>query len=197
MNAIESRMSPYSGYYDDYAMLFVQFGYVFLFSPVFPQSVVIAVTCNGILIFYHITKLIFVFQRPVPRRVKDIGSWESAFSFLGYLAIVSNIMLIILATGLEDYLLKRGWSRDAILWSVVGLEHFLIFLRLAIQKIIPNAPLWVRVSTARAEWTAREVWRNEVRNNCRNAVRVFRFIQIFPSATSNYKTQTNHEVSSD
>lgn len=69
-------MEAYEGTYDDYLELFIQFGYVFLFSSVYPVAAFWALLNNLVEIRADAFKLCKVFQRPMSRKVKDIGAWQ-------------------------------------------------------------------------------------------------------------------------
>lgn len=72
----EGMMEAYEGTYDDYLEMFVQFGYVVLFSSVYPIAAFWAVLNNILEIRADAFKLCMVFQRPMGRKVKDIGAWQ-------------------------------------------------------------------------------------------------------------------------
>lgn len=77
----EAEMEAYEGTYDDYLELFIQFGYVFLFSSVYPVAAVWALLNNVVEIRADAFKLCKVFQRPMSRKVKDIGAWQVNVSY--------------------------------------------------------------------------------------------------------------------
>lgn len=66
------------GTFDDYLELFLQFGYVFLFSAVFPLAAVFALLNNVIEVRSDAFKLSRVCQRPFGQAVADIGTWQVA-----------------------------------------------------------------------------------------------------------------------
>lgn len=75
---LESVMSVYARPLDDFLEMFIQFGYVLLFSPAFPLAAVCALINNLIEIRVDAFKLCNTVQRPFGRRVKDIGAWQKA-----------------------------------------------------------------------------------------------------------------------
>lgn len=72
----EGEMDSYEETFDDYLEMFVQFGYVVLFSSVYPISALWAVMNNIVEIRADAFKLCKVYQRPMGKRVKDIGAWQ-------------------------------------------------------------------------------------------------------------------------
>lgn len=77
----ESRMESYDETYDDYLEMFIQFGYVVLFSSVYPAAAFWAVLNNILEIRSDALKLCLVFQRPLGKKVKDIGAWQVSDRF--------------------------------------------------------------------------------------------------------------------
>jgi len=69
------------GTLDDYLELFLQFGYVFFFSAVFPMAAFWALANNLIEIRTDAFKLCRVFRRPLAQPAASIGVWEVTFSF--------------------------------------------------------------------------------------------------------------------
>lgn len=92
----EGSMESYEGTYDDYLEMFVQFGYVVLFSSVYPIAAFWAVFNNILEIRADAFKLCMVFQRPMGKKVKDIGAWQ-----------VGNLMNIIFNVNLIKKLLEE------------------------------------------------------------------------------------------
>lgn len=62
--------------YDDYLEMFVQFGYVFLFSSVYPMAAFWAVLNNILELKTDAFKLCRVFRRPRVKKVGSIGVWQ-------------------------------------------------------------------------------------------------------------------------
>lgn len=64
------------GTLNDYLEMFLQFGYVFLFSSVFPLAALFALLNNITEIRSDAFKMCRVFQRPFSVSAKDIGAWQ-------------------------------------------------------------------------------------------------------------------------
>ncbi|GLH12162.1 Anoctamin [Gryllus bimaculatus] len=97
----EGDMERYEGTYDDYLEMFVQFGYVFLFSSVYPMAAFWAVVNNVLEIRCDAFKLCRVFQRPMAKRVKDTGAWQRAFEALGAMSVMTNCGLLAISPELR------------------------------------------------------------------------------------------------
>lgn len=64
------------GTLDEYLEMFLQFGYVFLFSSVFPLAAVWALLNNITEIRSDAFKMCRVFQRPFAESAANIGAWQ-------------------------------------------------------------------------------------------------------------------------
>ncbi len=62
--------------FEDYLEMFIQFGYVILFSSTFPIAAVCALLNNIIEVRSDAFKLCSTMQRPFGHRVRDIGTWQ-------------------------------------------------------------------------------------------------------------------------
>lgn len=142
--------------------MFIQFGYVFLFSSVYPLAASWAIFNNVLEIRADAFKLCKVFQRPIARRVKDIGAWQIAFEVMGAIAIITNCGLLCLATELRS--LAPNLQPAEWLLLFVGIEHCLLALTLALRQLIPDVPNNVKMAMARLEFKSRQALKNEVRD---------------------------------
>jgi hypothetical protein len=70
------RMLQYDGTFADHLEMFIQLGYVVLFSSAFPMAAFCALINNLIEIRSDAFKLCFTFQRPFGQRVSNIGTWQ-------------------------------------------------------------------------------------------------------------------------
>lgn len=66
----------YEDTFDDYLEMFIQYGYVILFSSAFPLAALCALLNNFIEIRTDAFKLCLYHQRPFGRRVQNIGIWQ-------------------------------------------------------------------------------------------------------------------------
>jgi len=69
-------MLQYDGTFADHLEMFIQLGYVVLFSSAFPMAAFCALVNNLIEIRSDAFKLCFTFQRPFGQRVSNIGTWQ-------------------------------------------------------------------------------------------------------------------------
>jgi hypothetical protein len=91
---VESKMSPFSGTFDEYNEMAIQFGYVTLFAAAFPIASLASLVNNIIEIRSDAFKLVQHTQRPHYQGCEDIGSWQGVFSVLATLAVLTNVCLV-------------------------------------------------------------------------------------------------------
>uniref|UniRef100_A0A8C6XH55 Anoctamin n=1 Tax=Naja naja TaxID=35670 RepID=A0A8C6XH55_NAJNA len=154
---VESCMKKYEDTFQDYQEMFIQFGYVVLFSSAFPLAATCALINNIIEIRSDAFKLCTGLQRPFGQRVESIGEWQKVMEAMGVLAIVVNCYLIGQCGQLQR--LFPWLSPEGAIISVVVLEHFALLLKYIIQVAIPDIPAWVAEEMAKLEYQRREAFK--------------------------------------
>ncbi|KAK7806899.1 hypothetical protein U0070_026042 [Myodes glareolus] len=84
----------FPGTFDDYLELFLQFGYVSLFSCVYPLAAAFAVLNNFTEVNSDALKMCRVFKRPFAEPSASIGVWQLAFETMSVISVVTNCALI-------------------------------------------------------------------------------------------------------
>lgn len=130
-------------------------GYVVLFSAAFPLAGVCAIANNLLEIRSDAFKLVHVHQRPFGQRVANIGTWQTALSFLSLAAVIVNCALIGLSGQVSR--LWPGLTAAQTIILIVTLEHIMLGLRQALTWILPELPSWLEAEIARAEHCRREM----------------------------------------
>uniref|UniRef100_A0A674PRQ2 Anoctamin n=1 Tax=Takifugu rubripes TaxID=31033 RepID=A0A674PRQ2_TAKRU len=154
---IESCMKRYEGTLQDYQEMFIQFGYVVLFSSAFPLAAMCALINNIIEIRSDALKLCTSLQRPFGLRVGNIGQWQTVMEAMGLIAIIVNCYLIGQCGQLQR--LFPWLSPEMTIVSIVLLEHFAILLKYIIHVAIPDIPGWVAEEMAKLEYRRREAFK--------------------------------------
>ena len=123
---------------DDLREMVVQFGYLALFSVVWPLVPVSFIINNWIELRSDAVKICVEMQRPIPYRADGIGPWIDNLGFLVWLGSITNAALVYLFS--NDGLgpdgtpaTIKGW---ALLLSVFLSEHIYLVVRLAVRFII-------------------------------------------------------------
>ncbi|KAF7202611.1 anoctamin-8 isoform X1 [Nothobranchius furzeri] len=158
---VESCMQTYADTFHDYQEMFVQFGYVVLFSSAFPLAAMCALINNIIEIRSDAFKLCTGLQRPFGVRVESIGQWQTAMEAMGLIAIIVNCYLIGQCGQLQR--LFPWLSPEMAIISIVILEHFAILLKYVIHVAIPDIPTWVKDEMAKLDYQRREAFKKHER----------------------------------
>ncbi|XP_059923685.1 anoctamin-8-like isoform X1 [Gadus macrocephalus] len=158
---VESCMQTYEDTFGDYQEMFVQFGYVVLFSSAFPLAALCALINNIIEIRSDAFKLCSGLQRPFGQRVECIGQWQTAMEAMGLIAIIVNCYLIGQCGQLQR--LFPWLSPEMAIISIVILEHFAVLLKYIIHVSIPDIPNWVEEEMAKLEYQRREAFKKHER----------------------------------
>jgi hypothetical protein len=122
----------------DFREMIVQFGYLSLFSVVWPLTAVSFLINNWIELRGDALKIALETQRPVPWRADSIGPWLNALGFLSWLGSLSTAALVYLFSG--DGLGPEGtpWNIKAwgLLLTMFFSEHIYLGLQLTIRKAL-------------------------------------------------------------
>ncbi len=172
----------YPGTFDDYLELFVQYGRVALFMPVFPIGAILALLNNFIEQRGDSYKMLYE-QNPmfpaVDGRDTTADVWFVAFSVLSYLAIASNVALLGMdrdstldgyQSPLHPFFPERFHDLVGTLAILFVLEHALILMKtiiayywattdrptsqLATEENAPHQPLFTHISETNASTPA-------------------------------------------
>ncbi|KAH9026397.1 DUF590-domain-containing protein [Lactarius pseudohatsudake] len=141
--------------FDDYNEMVTQFGYVALWSTIWPLAPVMALLNNVVEFRSDAFKLVTHFRRPLPKRTDTIGPWLDCLSFLSWLSALTNSALVFLfhhaASPTESSMAPRA------LFIALAASHGYIVLRAAVRHLLERV-MWVgSAEQAHMDTTAREV----------------------------------------
>ncbi|KXN83968.1 hypothetical protein AN958_00612 [Leucoagaricus sp. SymC.cos] len=92
----EEMMLPEYNLFADYSEMVIQFGYVVLWSTIWPLAGVMAFINNIFELQSDAFKMTVHHRRPIPTRTDTIGPWLDALSFLTWLGALTNSALVYL-----------------------------------------------------------------------------------------------------
>ena len=122
----------------DLREMVVQYGYLALFSVVWPLTPVSFLVNNWIELRSDAVKICVEMQRPTPFRADSIGPWLDSLGFLTWLGSISAAALVYLFS--NDGLgpdgspaTIKGW---ALLLTIFAAEHIYLVVRLAVRVAI-------------------------------------------------------------
>jgi len=140
-------LTPFNGTYSDYLTIFEQYGYVALFSAVFPWITICALISNIFELRADAFKYCHVYQRSFARLASNIGSWHYAFDILSSVSIVTNTALIAMQPSVREYF--SSYTDVEYILIFVAAEHVLLALKFAIDFAIPDVPYEVQIARAK------------------------------------------------
>lgn len=185
----EADLDPYEDAFDDYLEIFLQFGYVFLFSSVYPMAAFWAVLNNILELKTDAFKLCRVYQRPRVKRVGSIGVWQGAFELLGAVAVMTNCALLCLSPRLRP--LAPAASPVEWVLLFVLLEHAILLSKMALMWLVPDEPLWVRQALEKINYQSKLALKNERgKKTRRHLSRRFRSVHGMPRSGSRSRGTT-------
>ncbi|XP_061676602.1 anoctamin-10 isoform X3 [Syngnathoides biaculeatus] len=150
---LETNMNTYLGTFDDYLELFLLFGYVSLFSSVYPLAAVFVVLNNITEIYSDAFKMCNVFKRPFSDPAANIGIWQLAFEAMSVIAIVTNCTLISMSPHVRAYFPDS--QMHLMLWTV-AIEHGLLAFKFILAFLVPDVPKHIQIKLARLDFESME-----------------------------------------
>ncbi|KAK9776594.1 putative Plasma membrane channel protein [Seiridium cardinale] len=122
----------------DYREMVIQFGYLSLFSAVWPLTPVSFLINNWVELRGDAMKIAVNSQRPIPWRADSIGPWLNALGFLSWFgSVISSSVVFLFANGPEG---PGGepWSISAwgLLLSVLLAEHFYLATQFVVRYVL-------------------------------------------------------------
>ncbi|KAK7114042.1 anoctamin-10-like isoform X2 [Littorina saxatilis] len=157
---VESAMDVYDGTMDDYLELFLQFGYVYLFSSAFPLAALWAFLNNITEIRSDAFKMCRVFQRPFAESASSTGAWQVAFEIIGVISVITNCALIGMDPEVQKLLPSDVTAINVVL-IFVAVEHCVLAIKAAVAYFIPDTPRWVQIEMARMEYESKQALQKE------------------------------------
>ncbi|XP_021381563.2 anoctamin-10 isoform X2 [Lonchura striata] len=155
---MEKEMGTYLGTFDDYLELFLQFGYVSLFSCVYPLAAVFAVLNNITEIYSDALKMCRVYKRPFAEPTANIGVWQLAFETMSVISVVTNCVLIGMSPEVDALFPD---SKIDLVLTVALVEHLLLAIKFIMAFVIPDKPRDIQMKLAKLEFESLEALKQQ------------------------------------
>jgi len=146
----QEKLPVYQGTFADYLEMYIQFGYVFLFSAAYPLAAFWALLNNMIEIRSDAFKLCRLHQRPFFESASSIGAWQAAFEVMGVVAVITNCSLIAMSHSTMKWFEK--WSTSHYILLFVFIEHLIIGAKILLSYMIPDIPGWITKKMAKIQY---------------------------------------------
>ncbi|XP_046843595.1 anoctamin-10-like [Xenia sp. Carnegie-2017] len=151
----QMKQEPYWGVFWDYLELFLQFGFVFLFSSVYPMAAFWALFNNICELRTDAFKISKISQRIFVQPSQGIGSWQTAFEIMGILAVITNCALLGMSPTVQKWFPPEYTTLQKIL-VFVAFEHVLLGIKFLIAVLIPDVPGWIKEEFAKKEYERKQ-----------------------------------------
>uniref|UniRef100_A0A1I8JFF5 Anoctamin n=1 Tax=Macrostomum lignano TaxID=282301 RepID=A0A1I8JFF5_9PLAT len=139
----------YDDPYEDYLEMFIQYGYMCMFSCALPLAGVFCLINNVMEIRSDAFKLCTGFRRPFGTKVSDIGVWQMALEGISCVAVTVNVALLGVSGAVSRWFPSLSPAQVVLL--LVLFEHIVLVLKYIIAKAIPDVPHWIEEEIAITE----------------------------------------------
>jgi hypothetical protein len=158
LDSVEQELiRPEYDLYEDYAEMVMQFGYVSLFSIVWPLTPLLCFANNWLELRSDAIKIIMTMRRPVPSRAETIGPWLDNLRLLTWMSALTNAIFIYQFGG---YLQASDYKPPVLqtLAVAVAAERFYFFVNWAVKSAYSSSKGWAEVQVEKEAYELREKW---------------------------------------
>mmetsp|Transcript_9856 Transcript_9856/g.17332 ORF Transcript_9856/g.17332 Transcript_9856/m.17332 type:complete len:968 (-) Transcript_9856:264-3167(-) len=148
-------LKQYETPFDDYLELALQFGYVTLFVAAFPIAPLLALLSNVLEVRIDSFKVCMLCRRPDMAGAQDIGTWQSIFEIMGFIAVVSNASVILFTA---DFITVE---KDERVWLWIMFIVFVMTVKKIVDFIIADVPKSVNIQRQRNAFIINKVFKAE------------------------------------
>jgi hypothetical protein len=144
------RMEIYDqlkGSLNDYAELSIQFGYMTFFITALPVAALGAFINNYVEIRTDAFKLLRNHQRPIPSGVEDIGTWQTIFSLIATICVVTNAGIVVFTMRVLTM-----YSITLRMWLFIGFQWLIFTVQYIVEAAIPDEPYEVQIQVQRSNF---------------------------------------------
>ncbi|KAI1319359.1 hypothetical protein EDD11_004225 [Mortierella claussenii] len=158
---------------EDYGEMVDQFGYITLFSVIWPLTSLCAFINNWIELRSDAAKICFHTRRPLPSRTDSIGPWIENLEHLTWFSSLTNASILYLFRGsmahhqhqhLDNSVLSESsnsslqFSTSILLLCLLASEHVYLGLRWIVRTVLESIPTAAEVSVRRKEYGVKRSW---------------------------------------
>ncbi|XP_026057943.1 anoctamin-10-like [Carassius auratus] len=157
----QGSLPAFPGLFAEYIELLVQFGYLSLFSCVYPLTAPLLLLNNLTEIRTDAYKLCKLFNKPFSAPVANMGVWQTAFEMLSFISVISNCWLLLLSPRVKELTEDAGLSSSKVLVIAIIVEHALIIMKMILAFMIPDEPDWVRIKREQIEYQSMQALKKQ------------------------------------
>eukprot|EP01039_Chlorochromonas_danica_P003205 gene3205-3510_t len=146
---LEKRLEEYKpslGVLEDYAQIFVQFGFVTLFVSACPIAPLLAYISNYIEIRADGYKLMKFMRRVVPSGAQDIGTWLVILQMTAIISVLTNAGIVCFTMELLTF------SGVGMIWLFIGFQYVILISMVVFSLYVDDVPPEVVVQLKRQDY---------------------------------------------
>ncbi|KAI9487752.1 MAG: calcium-activated chloride channel-domain-containing protein [Benjaminiella poitrasii] len=151
----EVAMEEYN-IYTDYVEMVIQFGYVSMFSTVWPLTALCSMINNWIELRGDAIKICKYTRRPIPHRVESIGPWLRNMETLIWLSSITMGSFAYLFHPSTN--IHSTYTPVFTLLAILLSEHLYVALRTGIRQAFKLTPSWSEWLVRKEEYKLKQVW---------------------------------------
>ncbi|KAF9976685.1 hypothetical protein BGZ73_008082 [Actinomortierella ambigua] len=144
---------------EDYAEMVLQFGYVSLFSVIWPVTGLCAFMNNWVELRSDAAKISYNARRPIPARVDTIGPWIDNLQHISWFSSLTNASILYLFHGTTD---SPRLSLGFLLLCMLVSEHGYLLLRSLVGQVLESVPTAAEVDVRKKEYGVKSSWLQRV-----------------------------------
>lgn len=149
---------------EDYAEMVLQFGYVSLFSVIWPLTGLCAFVNNWVELRSDAAKISYNARRSIPSRTDTIGPWIDNLQHIAWLSSLTNASILYLFHGTIDI---AGSHRPRLglgmlLLTLLFSEHAYLALRMGVSMILDSLPTEAELDVRKREFGVKRSWLSRV-----------------------------------
>ncbi|KAG0204523.1 hypothetical protein BGX28_003571 [Mortierella sp. GBA30] len=152
---------------EDYAEMVLQFGYVSLFSVIWPLTGLCAFVNNWVELRSDAAKISYNARRPIPSRTDTIGPWIDNLQLITWFSSLTNASILYLFHGTVDSADSTHVPRlslGMLLLSLIASEHAYLALRSIVGLVLESIPTEAEMKVRKKEFGVKSSWLSRLRD---------------------------------
>ncbi|CAO3642180.1 unnamed protein product [Cunninghamella echinulata] len=146
--------------YTDYVEMVIQFGYISMFSPVWPLASLCCIINNWIELRSDAIKICKYTRRPAPLRAEGVGPWlgnMEAIVWLSSITMGSFIYLFHPTTNIHS-----SYTPLFTLFAILISEHLYVAILFTIRSIVSLIPSWSELMIKKEDYKLKQLWLQKI-----------------------------------
>ncbi|KAI8596552.1 calcium-activated chloride channel-domain-containing protein [Dissophora ornata] len=143
---------------EDYGEMLEQFGYITLFSVIWPLTGLCAFVNNWIELRSDAAKICFHTRRPLPSRTDSIGPWIDNLEHLAWFSSLTNASILYLFRGTMSHQADTLASPSMLLLCLLASEHVYIGLKWVVRNVLESIPTEAEVKARKGAYDVKRKW---------------------------------------